>query len=123
MKPSKGFLSALLATGMIAGWLAVHTVPVETVRHPAPVHVPRRNVPLDEAASPTVTTVTGVLSNPQFKIALRALRQRGGVDTLAEPEVVTKHDWREVNRMYYDQTITFDLPNPIHASFGSQLKK
>src|SRR6185312_11286343 len=38
---------------------------------------------------PALATVTGILTDPNFRVVLRALQQRDGVDTLAEPEVVT----------------------------------
>ena len=37
--------------------------------------------------APTVTTITGILTNPNFQLAIQALSQRQGVQTLAEPEV------------------------------------
>lgn len=39
--------------------------------------------------APTIGTLTGILTNPNFQVALQALQQRTGVETLAEPEVVT----------------------------------
>ena len=39
--------------------------------------------------APTVTTITGILTNPNFQLAIQALQQRQGVETLAEPEVTT----------------------------------
>jgi len=47
---------------------------------------------------PTQGTVTGVLADPNFRTTLHALEQRNGVETLAEPEVVTTSG-RQVNRM------------------------
>ena len=111
MKPSKEFLGALIVIGVFFGWLAVRPLPVEPVRHHSLVHLPRSNVDAGGAALPTVTTVTGIVTDPQFKVALRALRQRSGVETLAEPEVVTKSDWNAVNRMYYNERFTFVLAN------------
>jgi len=39
--------------------------------------------------APTLTAVTGILTDPNFRVAIQALSQRSGVETLAEPEVVT----------------------------------
>ncbi len=39
--------------------------------------------------APALATVTGILTDPNFRVVLRALQQRGGVETLAEPEVTT----------------------------------
>jgi Flp pilus assembly secretin CpaC len=40
-------------------------------------------------AAPTLTTITGILTDPNFRVAISALEQRTGTETLAEPEVVT----------------------------------
>jgi len=39
--------------------------------------------------APALATVTGIMTDPNFRVAIRALQQRAGVETLAEPEVVT----------------------------------
>jgi type II secretory pathway component GspD/PulD (secretin) len=39
--------------------------------------------------APTIGTITGILTNPNFQVAIHALEQRSGVETLAEPEVTT----------------------------------
>ena len=38
---------------------------------------------------PTVGTITGILTDPQFRVAIHALEQRGGVDILSCPSVTT----------------------------------
>jgi general secretion pathway protein D len=38
---------------------------------------------------PTLATITGILTDPNFRVAIQALSQRSGVETLAEPEAVT----------------------------------
>jgi type II secretory pathway component GspD/PulD (secretin) len=40
-------------------------------------------------SGPTVATITGILTNPNFQVAIHALEQRQGVENLAEPEVTT----------------------------------
>jgi hypothetical protein len=40
-------------------------------------------------SGPALATVTGILTDPNFRVVLHALEQRGGVETLAEPEVTT----------------------------------
>jgi general secretion pathway protein D len=42
--------------------------------------------PLD---APALATITGILTDPNFRVVLSALEQRTGTETLAEPEVVT----------------------------------
>ena len=39
--------------------------------------------------APAVGTITGILTNPNFQVALQMLQQRTGIETLAEPEAVT----------------------------------
>jgi general secretion pathway protein D len=38
---------------------------------------------------PAMATFTGILTNPQFRVVLRAMDQRDGVDVLASPSVTT----------------------------------
>jgi tetratricopeptide (TPR) repeat protein len=38
-------------------------------------------------SAPTLATFTGILTDPNFRVALRALSQRTGVETLGEPEI------------------------------------
>lgn len=39
--------------------------------------------------APTLATFTGILTDPNFRVALRALSSRSGVETLGEPEITT----------------------------------
>ncbi len=40
-----------------------------------------------ENSAPAVATLTGILTDPQFRVVLHALQQRHGADVLAEPEI------------------------------------
>ena len=40
--------------------------------------------------APTIGTLTGILTDPQFRVAIQALEQRDGVDLLTAPEVTTE---------------------------------
>lgn len=40
-------------------------------------------------AAPAIGTVTGILTNPKFRMVIHALEQRSGYESLAEPEVTT----------------------------------
>ena len=40
-------------------------------------------------AAPTVATITGILTDPNFRVVIHALEQRTGTENLAEPEVTT----------------------------------
>ncbi|HEY3763376.1 MAG TPA: hypothetical protein VGN23_16645 [Verrucomicrobiae bacterium] len=44
---------------------------------------------VSSATPPALATVTGIMTDPNFRVVLRALEQRAGTQTLAEPEVVT----------------------------------
>jgi general secretion pathway protein D len=44
---------------------------------------------LNNSALPTLATITGILTNPNFRVVLHALEQRTGTEELAEPEVTT----------------------------------
>ncbi|MEW6156313.1 MAG: type II and III secretion system protein, partial [Verrucomicrobiota bacterium] len=48
-----------------------------------------RNVTGDQGTVPAVATITGILTDPQFRVVIRALEQRGGVDVLSAPKVTT----------------------------------
>ena len=39
--------------------------------------------------APALTTITGIMTDPNFRVVISALEQRSGSETLAEPEVVT----------------------------------
>jgi type II secretory pathway component GspD/PulD (secretin)/tetratricopeptide (TPR) repeat protein len=41
-------------------------------------------------SAPQVATVTGILTDPQFRFVVRALEQRGGTDLLSAPEITTQ---------------------------------
>ena len=44
-----------------------------------------RNTP----GAPAILTLTGILTDPQFRVVIRALEQRQGVDLLVAPKVTT----------------------------------
>jgi general secretion pathway protein D len=44
---------------------------------------------LNNSGIPTLATITGILTNPNFRVVLHALEQRAGTEELAEPEVTT----------------------------------
>ena len=64
-------------------------------------------------ASTGRATVVGILADSNFRVALHALEQRTGVETLAEPEFVTTEGLSagHLNRSYYDQRFTFTVTN------------
>jgi tetratricopeptide (TPR) repeat protein len=48
-----------------------------------------RGTEIGGTAIPTLATLTGILTDPQFRVVIRALEQRGGVDILSAPKVTT----------------------------------
>jgi general secretion pathway protein D len=48
-----------------------------------------RNTTADSGKIPEVFSLTGILTDPQFKVVIRALEQRDGVDLLSAPKVTT----------------------------------
>jgi len=40
-------------------------------------------------SAPTVATITGILTDPNFRMVIHALEQRSGYESLAEPEITT----------------------------------
>jgi len=44
---------------------------------------------LRNGTTPSLFTLTGILTDPQFRVAIRALQQRQGTEILAQPEVTT----------------------------------
>jgi general secretion pathway protein D len=44
---------------------------------------------LRNGSVPTLFTMTGILTDPQFRVAIHALQQRTGTELLAQPEVTT----------------------------------
>ena len=43
----------------------------------------------NQLGAPALTTITGIMTDPNFRVVIHALQQRTGTETLAEPEVVT----------------------------------
>jgi general secretion pathway protein D len=42
-----------------------------------------------QANTPTLATITGIMTDPQFRVAINAIDQRTGVDVLSAPKVTT----------------------------------
>ena len=47
------------------------------------------NLATANSGIPTVATITGILTDPNFRVVIHALEQRSGTEQLAEPEVTT----------------------------------
>lgn len=62
-----------------------------------------------EGAIPEVATITGILTDPQFRMVIRALEQREGVDLLASPRVLTQSGRQAQVQLVDIQTIVTGL--------------
>lgn len=72
------------------------------------------------SVSPGIAAITGVFTDPQFQVVIRALNQKKGVDLMSAPSVTTKSGQRatvEVVREFLYPT-EFDPPE-IPQQFGS----
>ncbi len=107
MKPSRVILVAILLAAILCCWQSVISLRQARSQIIQSHFVSHRSL----AVSPTRATVVGILADPNFRVALHALEQRTGVETLAEPEVVTRRSSWAVNRSYYDQKFTFTITN------------
>ncbi len=107
MKPFRvSLLVALLAAFLCCWWSAV------SWRQARDYTVTSFSVPhLVATTSPSCEQIVGILADPNFRMKIHALEQRTGVETLAEPEVVTRRSSWAVNGSYYDQTFTFMVTN------------
>src|ERR1039457_1816741 len=106
MKPSRIVLVVILLAAILCGWQSAVSLRQALSQIQSHV-VSHRGL----AVSPSRATVVGILADQNFRVALHALEQRTGVESLAEPEVVTRRSSWAVNRSYYDQTFTFTVTN------------
>lgn len=60
-------------------------------------------------SAPTVGTITGILTDPNFRLVIHALEQRSGVEFLAEPEVTTTSGRQTQMRATQVQSIITDF--------------
>ena len=60
-------------------------------------------------SGPALTTVTGILTDPNFRMVIHALEQRTGFESLAEPEVTTISGRQTQMRATIVQTIITDF--------------
>jgi len=63
----------------------------------------------NEAQIPAVATLTGLLTDPQFRLVIRALEQRRGVDLLSAPRVTTMSGRQAQVKVVRVETIATDL--------------
>ena len=107
MKQSRIILVVILLAAILCCWQSAVSLRQARDYSFARFSIPHRVV----SVSPSRDQIVGILADPKFREVLHALEQRTGVETLAEPEVVTRRSSWAVNRSYYDQTFTFTITN------------
>jgi general secretion pathway protein D len=65
------------------------TFPGNPVVGTVPGTIPSLTQGLNNGSLPSIASITGILTNPNFQVVLHALQQRTGTQELAEPEVTT----------------------------------
>jgi len=60
-------------------------------------------------SAPTLATFTGIMTDPNFRVVLHALEQRGGFENLAEPEITTTSGRQTQMRATQVITIIVDM--------------
>src|SRR4030095_10471537 len=73
----------------------------------------------NSAAAPTVATLTGILTDPQFRFVVKALEQRGGTDLLSAPEVTTMSGRQAQIKVVDIKYIVTDLDTDQTAGGGA----
>ncbi len=75
----------------------------------------------NSALAPGIAALSGVFTDPQFQLVIRALNQKKGVDLLSAPRVTTKPGQRAVIEIIreFRYPTEFDPPQ-IPQTFGSQ---
>jgi general secretion pathway protein D len=72
-------------------------------------------------AAPAIAGVAGIMTDPSFQVAIRALNQKKGVDLLSAPKVTTKSGQRAIIEIIreFKYPTEFDPPQ-IPQNFGNQ---
>lgn len=78
------------------------------------------------APAPGIFSISGVFTNPQFQLVIRALNQKKGVDLMACPKVTTKSGQKariQITREFpYPETFTPpDVPNTVGSNNNNNL--
>jgi general secretion pathway protein D len=81
------------------------------------------NLTTANSGIPTVATITGILTDPNFRVVIHALEERTGTEMLAEPEVTTLSGRQTQMRATQIQTIitsfSFQGNTPSTTSTGT----
>jgi general secretion pathway protein D len=69
-------------------------------------------------SAPAVASITGILTDPQFRVVIRAMEQREGVDVLAAPKVTTLSARQAQIKLVEVRYIITELDNSQTSSGG-----
>jgi hypothetical protein len=110
MKSLKVILIMLLVATVICCWQSMRLAHIRMAVVDAPVVF---NEEPARVLQRTYFTETGIVSDPIFRVALRALERQGGAGKLAEPDVVTTRGRQSFNHRVniYEGPITFYTTN------------
>ena len=78
-------------------------------------------VPGANFAAPAIFGVSGIFTNPQFQVVIRALDQRKGIDLMSAPKVTTKSGHKAVVRVVreFPYPTEFNPPEPPPPQTGT----
>ncbi len=73
------------------------------------------------AAAPGIFGLSGIFTNPQFQVVIRALNQKKGVDLMSAPKVTTKSGKKAVIKVVrnFPYPTEFNPPEPPAAATGT----
>ena len=95
MKPPRAILVVLFVFAALCCWVSVLALQRERVRVSRPHLIHHSSL----GSTASLYTVTGIMTDPNFRVVIGALEQRTGVDTLPEPKVVVTSRNHAINRM------------------------
>jgi general secretion pathway protein D len=77
-------------------------------------------VPGTNFASPSIFGLSGIFTNPQFQVVIRALDQKKGVDLMSAPKVTTKSGHKAIVRVVreFPYPVEFNPPEPPPPQTG-----
>jgi len=83
------FNGAPTAANPLGAFPSVPALPSSTTDQPQLISSGLRNGTANGTPAPAIATLTGILTDPQFRVVIRALEQRDGSDLLNEASVTT----------------------------------
>jgi hypothetical protein len=89
-----GYLASLFQQTGLRGAVVQYPVLAES-QPPKPM-----TLQYAESQRTSLTTISSIMADPNFRVVLRALEQRRGTQTLAEPEVIITHSVGPANFWY-----------------------